>query len=51
MVARMDAEGFGACTNQYECEAVCPKEIGVDVIADLNRLHLRAALAGRGSEP
>ena len=31
MVAQMDAEGFGNCTNYYECEAVCPKEIRVKV--------------------
>ena len=37
MVRTMDAEGFGNCTNQYECEAVCPKEITVDYIAKLNR--------------
>ncbi|MHC4852540.1 MAG: succinate dehydrogenase/fumarate reductase iron-sulfur subunit, partial [Planctomycetota bacterium] len=37
MVAQMDAEGLGNCTNQYECEAVCPKEITIDVIAALNR--------------
>lgn len=37
MVRTMDAEGFGNCTNQYECEAVCPKEISADVIAKLNR--------------
>jgi len=48
MVSRMDAEGFGNCTNQYECEAVCPKEIRVDVIAELNRLHARASLGGGG---
>lgn len=42
MVAQMDAEGFGNCTNQYECEAVCPKEIKVEVIAQLNRDYLRA---------
>jgi len=44
MVERMDAEGFGNCTNQYECEAVCPKEIRVDVIARLNRELLRGTL-------
>ncbi len=49
MVARMEHEGFGACTNQYECEAVCPKSISVDVIAELNRSHLRATL--RFEEP
>ncbi|MBI3253052.1 MAG: succinate dehydrogenase/fumarate reductase iron-sulfur subunit [Candidatus Omnitrophica bacterium] len=37
MVAQMDREGFGNCTNQYECEAVCPKEISVGVIAKMNR--------------
>jgi succinate dehydrogenase / fumarate reductase iron-sulfur subunit len=44
MVAQMDHEGFGNCTNQYECEAVCPKEIRVDVIAELNRLHAGATV-------
>jgi succinate dehydrogenase / fumarate reductase iron-sulfur subunit len=42
LVAQMDAEGFGNCTNQYECEAVCPKEIPVRVIADMNREFVRA---------
>ena len=37
MVAQMDAEGFGGCTNQYECEAVCPKAISVSMIAKMNR--------------
>jgi succinate dehydrogenase / fumarate reductase iron-sulfur subunit len=40
MVHQMDEEGFGNCTNQYECEAVCPKEISVDVIARLNRDYM-----------
>jgi succinate dehydrogenase / fumarate reductase iron-sulfur subunit len=44
MVAQMDAEGFGSCTNTYECEAVCPKEISVANIARLNREYLRASL-------
>jgi succinate dehydrogenase / fumarate reductase iron-sulfur subunit len=44
VVAAMDAEGFGGCTNQEECEAVCPKEISVDFIAKLNREFLRAAV-------
>lgn len=43
MVRQMDAEGFGNCTNQYECEAVCPKEISADVIAKLNRDFAAAA--------
>jgi succinate dehydrogenase / fumarate reductase iron-sulfur subunit len=47
MVAQMDREGFGNCTNQFECEAVCPKEIRVEVIARLNRELLRSSV---GSE-
>lgn len=43
MVHQMDQEGFGNCTNQYECEAVCPKEISVDNIAKLNRDYALAA--------
>jgi len=42
MVERMDAEGFGACTNHGECMAACPKEIRIDFIARLNRDFLRA---------
>jgi len=42
MVDQMDKEGFGNCTNQYECQAVCPKEIPVRAIADMNREYLRA---------
>ena len=45
MVAAMDAEGFGACTNHGECMAACPKEISIDCIAQLNRDLLRATLA------
>ena len=44
MVAKMDEEGFGNCTNQYECEAVCPKEIPATFIAALNRDYLKAAI-------
>ena len=44
MVDAMDAEGFGNCTNQFECQAVCPKEISVEFIARLNRERLKAAL-------
>ncbi len=40
----MDKEGFGHCTNEYECEAACPKEIKVSNIARLNREYLRATL-------
>ena len=42
MVAQMDIEGFGNCTNYYECEAVCPKEISVKSIAQMNREFMRA---------
>lgn len=45
MVNQMDEEGFGNCTNQYECEAVCPKEISVDFISLLNRDYLKAKLS------
>ena len=43
MVRQMDAEGFGNCTNQYECEAVCPKEISADHIARMNRDFAKAS--------
>ncbi len=43
MVDQMKAEGFGNCTNQYECEAACPKEISVEHIARMNREYFRAA--------
>ncbi len=44
MVAAMDAEGFGACTNHGECMAACPKEISIDFIARLNRDYLKAVV-------
>jgi len=37
MVQVMDAQGFGNCTNTYECEAVCPAEISASFISKLNR--------------
>ncbi|EMY68846.1 succinate dehydrogenase and fumarate reductase iron-sulfur protein [Leptospira vanthielii serovar Holland str. Waz Holland = ATCC 700522] len=40
MVSAMDKEGFGNCTNQYECEAACPKEISVNFITKLNREYI-----------
>ena len=42
MLAQMDAEGFGACSNTYACEAECPKQISVQHIARLNREFVRA---------
>ena len=44
MVAQMDAEGFGYCSNTYACEAECPKQISVSHIARLNREYLRTKL-------
>ncbi len=44
MVDQMDKEGFGNCSNYLECEAVCPKEISVKVIAEMNRDYLSASL-------
>lgn len=44
MLRQMEHEGFGACTNTLECEAVCPKEISVEHIARLNREFAAAAL-------
>ncbi len=44
MLAQMDAEGFGGCSNTYACEAECPKQISVSMIARLNVEYLRAKL-------
>jgi len=46
MVATMDAEGFGGCTNIGECTAVCPKSISQDFIARMNGDFIKATLAG-----
>nr|MDQ6940287.1 4Fe-4S dicluster domain-containing protein [Verrucomicrobiota bacterium] len=50
MVEQMDAEGFGNCTNTYECEAVCPAEISASFIAKLNREYATALLRKRFGE-
>jgi succinate dehydrogenase / fumarate reductase, iron-sulfur subunit len=47
MVAQASQELFGSCTNIGECEAVCPKEIKLEVIARMNADFIRASLAGR----
>jgi len=47
MIAQMDAEGFGACTNTQACSAECPKEIDMANIARMNREFLKAKV---GSE-
>jgi succinate dehydrogenase / fumarate reductase iron-sulfur subunit len=44
MVAQMDKEGFGSCTNTGACEATCPKEISISYIAQLNNEYLLAGL-------
>jgi succinate dehydrogenase / fumarate reductase iron-sulfur subunit len=44
MVDRHDTEGFGSCSNEGECEAVCPKEIPITNIARMNREYFRAML-------
>jgi succinate dehydrogenase / fumarate reductase iron-sulfur subunit len=43
MVAQMDAEGFGSCTNHGECEAACPKGIRVEFIARMNADFVKAS--------
>ncbi len=48
MVHAMDAEGFGNCTNTYECVAVCPAEIPGSVMAKMYREYSQATLKGRG---
>jgi len=45
MVAQMDAEGFGACTNTGACEAECPKAISLTNIARMNREYFCASLS------
>jgi len=47
MVAKMDEEGFGSCTNTSECEAACPKTISVTNIARMNREYLKSSLCSR----
>jgi succinate dehydrogenase / fumarate reductase iron-sulfur subunit len=44
MVAQMDEEGFGNCSNTGACEAVCPKEISLDNIARMNRELMKASI-------
>jgi succinate dehydrogenase / fumarate reductase iron-sulfur subunit len=45
MINQMDKEGFGACTNYYECEAACPKEVSVRFIAKMNKEFMAAKLS------
>jgi succinate dehydrogenase / fumarate reductase iron-sulfur subunit len=46
MVDQMDAEGFGHCTNEAECQAVCPKEIPIATIARMYRDYFKASVRG-----
>ncbi len=46
MIAQMDAEGFGDCSNHGECEAACPKKISIENIARMRREFFLAALKG-----
>ncbi len=46
MVLQMDKEGFGYCSNERECEAVCPKGISISNIARMNREYLKSMLFG-----
>ena len=45
MVAQMDKEGFGHCTNTGACEATCPKDISMDNISTMNKEYLKAILS------
>ena len=47
MVEQMETEGFGHCTNHYECMAACPKGISTDNIARMNREYVRASILSR----
>jgi succinate dehydrogenase / fumarate reductase iron-sulfur subunit len=47
MVAQMDKEGFGACTNTGACEAVCPKGISLSNIARMNAEYFSASLVAQ----
>ena len=47
MIDQADAEGFGSCSNEGECEAVCPKEIPISNIARMTREYIGAVLTGK----
>ena len=47
MVSAMDEAGFGNCSNHYECEAACPKDISRDVMAQFNRDYAKATFVHR----
>ncbi|MFN7984190.1 MAG: succinate dehydrogenase/fumarate reductase iron-sulfur subunit [Vicinamibacterales bacterium] len=47
MVEQADAEGFGSCSNEAECEAVCPKDISISNIARMTREYVKAVLVAK----
>jgi succinate dehydrogenase / fumarate reductase iron-sulfur subunit len=47
MIVQADAEGFGSCSNEGECEAVCPKEIPISNIARMTREYARSSWSAR----
>ncbi|HVD05091.1 MAG TPA: succinate dehydrogenase/fumarate reductase iron-sulfur subunit, partial [Gemmatimonadaceae bacterium] len=47
MVNQMEGEGFGACSNEGECEAVCPKEIPISNIARMTREYAKSSWRAR----
>jgi succinate dehydrogenase / fumarate reductase iron-sulfur subunit len=47
MIQQADSEGFGSCSNEGECEAVCPKDIPISNIARMTREYVRALFVGR----
>ena len=47
MINQADAEGFGSCSNEGECEAVCPKEIPISNIARMTREYFKATILAR----
>lgn len=49
MVAQMDTEGFGHCTNHGECEAACPKGVSLEFIAKMNREFLTAMVSAQSN--
>ncbi len=48
MIAQHDAEGFGGCTNIGECASVCPKQIPLESIAQLNRDLMKSLFRREG---
>ncbi|MDC1067979.1 succinate dehydrogenase/fumarate reductase iron-sulfur subunit [Candidatus Kapabacteria bacterium] len=47
MVEQMQNEGFGSCTNHYECESACPKSISINFISDMNKAYIKSKAFGK----